>query len=178
MIRRAIPVAGALSALVLAAGCGSGGGSNAAGTTGGVAGTTASVAGTTAGTTVTVGIKPACDRLDTVTQNAVKEIGTTLSGFTGVRSLGQLSHHVSTLQGQLRSASARVSAVDTPPGPITRDKRRVSAAFSQLEHRIATARSEAEAGHAGTAARQFASLAQLTGVRHAGASLARDCPKG
>lgn len=168
MRARAAAAAAALAVLALAAGCG-GGGSSASGTT-----TTT----TTAATTTAPAVQPACKRLNAATQQSVKQLGSTLSGFRSVTSLGTLAQHTTKLQKQLRSSNARISAVDTPPGPLTRDKRQISSALTSLQHKLAAARSAATSGHVGTATKDFASLAQLTGLRHAAASLARDCPQG
>lgn len=167
MRTRAVSVAAALAVVALAAGCGGGGGSKASGTT-------------TATTTIrtTAAMQPACRRLNAATQQTVKELGATLSGFRSITSLGALAQHTTKLQSQLRSSSARIAAVDTPPGPLTRDKRQISSALTSLERRLAAARTAATSGHVGTATREFASLAQLTALRRAAASLARDCPHG
>lgn len=167
MRARAVSAAAALAVLALAAGCG-GGSSNASGTT-----TT-----TTTATTTAPAVQSACSRLNAAAQQTMKQLGSTLSGFRSITSLGALARHTTTLQHQLRSSSARISAVDTPPGPLTRDKRRIASALTSLQHKLAAARSAAASGHVGTATKDFASLAQLTGLRHAAASLARDCPRG
>lgn len=169
---RVVGAAAALAVVALAAGCGGGGSSNAGGTT-----TTTTAAATT--TTATASsVKVACNRLNAATQQSVRELGSTLSGFQSVRSLSALARHTTALQTQLRSSTARIAAVNTPPGPLTRDKQNVSAALASLRHKLAAARAAATSGHTGTAAKDFTSLAQLTSLRHAAASLARDCPRG
>lgn len=168
MSTRAVGAAAALAVVALAAGCGGGGSSNAGGTT--------TAATTTTATASTV--KVACTRLNAATQQSVRELGSTLSGFQSVRSLSALARHTTALQSRLRSSTARIAAVNTPPGPLTRDKRNVSAAVASLGHELAAARAAATSGHTGTATKDFASLAQLTSLRHAAASLARDCPRG
>lgn len=164
MRARVASAAAALAVLALAAGCG-GGGSNASGTT-------------TTTTTTAPAVQPACKRLNAATRQTVKQLGATLSGFTSVTTLRSLAQHTTKLQGQLRSSSARVAAVDTPPGPLTRDKRQISSALTSLRQKLAAARSAATSGHVGTATKDFSSLAQLSGLRHAATSLARDCPRG
>lgn len=164
---RVAAAAAALAIIALAAGCG-GGGSKASGTT-----TT-----TTTATTAAPAVQPACKRLNAATQQTVRQLGATLSGFRSITSIGALGQHTTKLQKQLRSSNARIAAVDTPPGPLTRDKRQISSALTTLQHKLAAARTAATSGHVGTATKDFTSLAQLTGLRHAASSLARDCPRG
>lgn len=168
MDRRTRPAAAALAGavLLLAAGCGGGGKTTTT--------TTAAAAPTT--TTTAVSAATACKRLNAASKRTVTRLGSTLGGFTGISSLAGLSRHTTALQRQIRASTAAIAAVQTPPGPLTRDRLQLTAALQQLTQRLAAARKAAAGGRAGTAAKDFGSLAQLGALRHAAASLARDCP--
>lgn len=151
--------------------CGGGG----SGSTTGVS-VSVRVSTTPAPTTTAVPVASGCRRLNAATRGALGQIGTALSGFIGVSSGRQLSKRTSALQTQISRSATRIEGVDTPPGPLTQDKQAISRALSKIASRLSAARSAAERGKVGTAVRQLGGLAQLTSLRHAATSLARDCP--
>lgn len=128
-------------------------------------------------TTTAPAVAPACRRLNAATRGALSQIGASLSRFVGVSSTPQLSKRTSALQTQISQSATRIDGVDTPPGPLTRDKQAISQALSDIASRLGTAHTAAEQGKVGAAARQLAGLARLTSLRHAATSLARDCPQ-
>jgi len=154
---------------VAAAGCG--GGHH------GATGTTTTVATLKIGTTTAAAVQPACARLNAATRGAVSQIGTSLSRFGDVSSAAALSRRTSGLERQLTAASARVDGVRTPPGPLTQDKQAISQAFDDIGVQLHLAHKAVVQGRISVAAKDFASLARLTTLRHAAKSLARDCPQ-
>ena len=162
-LRISVGVAG-LVLLVALAGCGGKG---------------ASSGNTVAG--ATTGVKPsaqrACRQLTAATRLLAGRISTTLAGFQSVKSLGSLATHVRTLRAQLNAAAARIAAVHSPPGKLTSDQRRFTAALRNLSQQLVKAQRAAAAGRVSAAAKQFSSAAALVGLHTASQSLARDCPR-